>query len=231
MKHYIYEELAKYYDLFFPLDKSDKKLVLFILNLAKGKALLDIGCGTGAFDELLTRKFNINGIDNSKGMLDIAKKKVPKAIFYKKDIKKFKLNEKFDVIVSFGSVFNYFNYSEIERIFANVRKYLKKNGLFVFDIGFNTKSYKPKVWMKKFKNITIKCEQTKTKNNKIFLKFEFKVNNIVYKDKHLHYLFDIYKVKNILEKIGFNTEIYDREKLIKFSKKSEWPLFICRLKP
>ena len=71
----------------------------------KGKKVLDVGCGTGLFAWSAAKKgANVTGIDFSEEAIKIAKKRqnIANLKFEKKDVKEIK--EKFDVIVSIGTL-------------------------------------------------------------------------------------------------------------------------------
>jgi len=75
---YFSRETAEHYDRSPRMRKVQKELTeraLELLDLKKGK-ILDVGCGTGLSMEVLReRGFDAIGIDVSKPMLDVAKKK------------------------------------------------------------------------------------------------------------------------------------------------------------
>lgn len=77
---------------------------------SKGISILDLGCGNGRFLKYLKEQgINIKhyvGVDNSKILLNIAKKENPEAEFFDLDLNTMewgeKIDGKFDLIVSFG---------------------------------------------------------------------------------------------------------------------------------
>jgi len=93
----------------------------------KNKSVLDVGCGTGLFSFLAAKKGGkVLGIDYSKEAISIAKKKYShKNLLYKniniKDISK----EKFDVIVSLGTLEHMDEPFKMLKIF---QKHLKPKG-------------------------------------------------------------------------------------------------------
>jgi malonyl-CoA O-methyltransferase len=67
-----------------------------------GIEVLDAGCGTGHFCELLAKRnlARITGIDLSPAMIDVASKRVPAASFICDDLNSLQLaNEKYDLVV------------------------------------------------------------------------------------------------------------------------------------
>ena len=78
------KEYSNIYDFLYTQKNYIKEFLLIkkIIkdNLSKPSSLIDLGCGTGKYSNLLTKlKLNVVGVDRSKEMLKIAKKK-----FYKR---------------------------------------------------------------------------------------------------------------------------------------------------
>ena len=65
----------------------------------KAKQLLELGCGTGTMLSHLSGKYSCTGIDNSREMLKIAKRKAPYAEVFEGDITDFELDTTFDAVI------------------------------------------------------------------------------------------------------------------------------------
>lgn len=105
-------------------------------NHPKAKTLLELGCGTGSLLSDLSQHYLSTGIDLSLEMLIQARKKLPKVRFLHSDITKFKLQEKFDVIICvFDTINHVTSFKKWELIFAQVVKHLCPDGIFIFDIN------------------------------------------------------------------------------------------------
>lgn len=106
-------------------------------NTSKGKVLyLGIGSGRG-YLKLIKNNSNIYGLDYSKTMVESLKKKNPK-IDATKIIFANVLNAKiekgsFDKIIAPFSFFTQFEIDDVEKIFANCNKWLKKDGILITD--------------------------------------------------------------------------------------------------
>lgn len=106
---------------------------LELLGNVKGKKILDLGCGTGIYAKLLTKKgAKIKGFDISPRMIEIAKKENPNLDLRVGSGNKIPFKEKFDVVLA-SLVLDYFN--NWDKPFKQVSKVLKKKGYFVFSIG------------------------------------------------------------------------------------------------
>lgn len=94
-----YEKIAGTYTRKYFRDKSDLPFIdRFLGHLKPGSKVLDVGCGPGQFSKYISGKgFRVVGIDLSKEMLNIAKKKVPKVRFKLMDMRNLKFDdESFD---------------------------------------------------------------------------------------------------------------------------------------
>ena len=142
-----YTSFAKVYDLFMDNIPYEKwcKYVLEILNkygITDG-IVLDLGCGTGTFTELLALAgYDMIGIDNSEEMLNIATEKRVQSgldiLYLLQDMREFELYGTVRAIISICDSINYvLNYEELVKVFSLVNNYLDPDGIFIFD--FNTK--------------------------------------------------------------------------------------------
>lgn len=136
-------ELVKYYDRFFLQELRLSREVQYINSLLQNYALhqcyniLDVGCGTGAHDELLAKmKYQVQGIDVSKDMISYAKKERvhPNLRFDVQDIRKYNLDKRFDACISLSHVIGYqLQNQEVEGMLANINRSLVEGGLFIFN--------------------------------------------------------------------------------------------------
>ncbi|NIP66578.1 methyltransferase domain-containing protein [Candidatus Bathyarchaeota archaeon] len=110
------------------------------LNL-QPQSILDLACGTGTAAILLAQRgFKVYGVDRSEEMLEIARKKSAKervqVEFVLSDIRNFVLPEKVDLAISLYDSLNYIlEREELVSVFGRVKRYLKENGLFMFDMN------------------------------------------------------------------------------------------------
>ena len=133
------------YDLFAPfydaVMEEPIKTVDFVKDLIKkynpeAKNILELACGTGNILAGLSNKYAKVGLDNSSGMLAIARKKVPKAEFVQGDMRVFELGRKLDVVLCvFDSINHLINFSDWVKVFQQAEKHLSENGIFIFDLN------------------------------------------------------------------------------------------------
>ncbi|MDB9752275.1 class I SAM-dependent methyltransferase [Pelagibacteraceae bacterium] len=109
--------------------------------LPHSKSLLDLGCGTGQYSNLMTKlQLNIVGVDRSSSMLKIAKKKYKKnkkLNFVKSEIEKIDLNKKFDIISALFHILSYHTTDiKINKFFSKSHSHLNNNGILIFDFWY-----------------------------------------------------------------------------------------------
>jgi ubiquinone/menaquinone biosynthesis C-methylase UbiE len=105
------------------------------------ESILDLACGTGTAAILLAkRNLKVYGVDGSPNMLKIAKKKAARekvhVEFILSDMRSFSPPEKVDLVISLYDSLNYIvTPKELVSVFSRVKKALKENGLFMFDVN------------------------------------------------------------------------------------------------
>jgi 2-polyprenyl-3-methyl-5-hydroxy-6-metoxy-1,4-benzoquinol methylase len=117
---------------------NNKEYFNIIINYFKrykgNLSLLDAGCASGDFLHLLSKKknFDLTGIDFSKPLLNLARKKVPSATFRLINLKKkINLNDKYDICTCLGTLSVFDNKFRILNKLVNLVK--KKGELIIFD--------------------------------------------------------------------------------------------------
>lgn len=124
-----YDDIAKEYAEEFFYDTSDNKYIDIFLNSLEGIKVLDVGCGNGRDCKYISQKgFEINGIDLSVGMLEIAKERVSNGKFEIMDITSITYQDNsYDGIISNCSLFHV-SVEELPKTLESFRKILKPNG-------------------------------------------------------------------------------------------------------
>ncbi len=142
-----YEEItaSKHIRLIYELEKEmlDK---LFEETGSTDKSVMDFACGSGRWTQYLEKKFaECVGVDVSKEMVTVAEGKCQKAKFVVTDITADTVDEaiegkQFDMITAF----RFFKNAEQDlrrSVVAKLPKYLKEDGLLIFDVHLNTWSF------------------------------------------------------------------------------------------
>ncbi len=160
--------------------KKELKIFLKLLDKKRKDKILELGCSSGFLTRYLGK---VTAIDTSKEMLEIAKKKNPKARVLEADMFKlpFKKNS-FDKIVTMR-VWVHLPENELRKALREARRVLKKNGKIIFDaedrsflrkfVGF---FYKRIFNIKGFKIYQYSLKRLK----KILYEEDFKIEKVIY---------------------------------------------------
>jgi SAM-dependent methyltransferase len=105
-------------------------------NLPMGAKILDLCCGTGqVVQQLLSKGYQVTGLDSSEGMLYYARQNAPDGQFILADARFFELPPTYDAIISTNVGLNHImSFEELKSTFQNVYAALLENGSFMFDI-------------------------------------------------------------------------------------------------
>ena len=219
MKNYYNKVQSRYYDLWVSKYYNYKDDVASFENVFKGKSILEVGLGTGLFASfLIKRGFEVEGIEPSVYMLSILKSKFPNIPCYKEDVVSFDIDKKYDMVVSHGSFplisirggvpfFDCFLEDDEQNFkgFLNIRKHLKKGGLFLANVQLDKQENIeiPRV----YKNKLI-FEDNLSKKTHYFWNGENwevaqTIVSIVYDEKQFN---------EIMNKAGFNVIGFDKNK-------------------
>lgn len=133
---------AKFYDKVWGRRNynTDVKFLDDLFRKCKCRRIIDVGCGTGNHSIRLSKLgYEVTGVDVSPSMLRIAKKKdgEAKIRFLQGDMRRleklFSSGQKFDAAICIGQVMsNLLLDKDVKVFFKELRKILKKKGLFVF---------------------------------------------------------------------------------------------------
>lgn len=125
-----YNQIADLYtDRYFDIS-SDLSLVDRFLNQLPAKAkILDLGCGPGNFAQYLVSKgFEVIGIDISSKMLNIAKSHLPQISFHQGDFRSIPYaDQSFDAIFSAYSLIH-IPQTDVVQVIGEMRRVLKGEG-------------------------------------------------------------------------------------------------------
>jgi malonyl-CoA O-methyltransferase len=112
-----------------PIKNLSNQILESWLPLTTGIEVLDAGCGTGHFSEILTNRnlAKVTGIDFSPLMIDVAKKRVPAAEFICQDLSSVQLERnRYDLVIS-ALVLAHIR--ELDPTLTKLIRGLKKGGL------------------------------------------------------------------------------------------------------
>lgn len=139
-----YTGFAEVYDMFMddiPYEEWYEyvKMLLDEYEIHDG-LVLELGCGTGTFTELLSAGgYDMIGVDNSGEMLEIAMEKRAQSgadiLYLQQDMREFELYGTVRAVISVCDSMNYIGTEEdLREVFSLVNNYLDPKGIFIFDL-------------------------------------------------------------------------------------------------
>lgn len=143
-KNTAYSSFARVYDLFMndiPYEEwyHYVKELLCEYDIRDG-LVLELGCGTGTFTQLLADGgYDMIGVDSSAEMLEIAMEKKEESgadiLYLLQDMREFELYGTVRAVVSICDSMNYIGTEEeLKTVFSLVNNYLDPQGIFIFDM-------------------------------------------------------------------------------------------------
>ena len=244
-----YGKLAEVYDLMMR-DVDYEGWVEYVLTIWKKlnfrpERVLDLGCGTGnAAIPLSKRGFKVIGVDLSKDMLKVAKKK-SKGLgikYLQADMSKLKLGSSFDAVVCLYDSLNYLlQESKVQSAFWGVYKILNPGGIFIFDV-YTIKKLSQR-WEKNkkcidFGNLHVCCRDSFDKQmliNTLYLDLFLKNQNGKYErfnEVHKERGYSLSDLRSWLEKVGFKFKgMYNALTFDKPTKESNRVYFVAQKSP
>lgn len=147
----MFSKSAQYYDeIYASIDKDytaeAKKAhkIIQAFKKSKGKSLLDVACGTGFHASLLSKYYQVEGIDLDPEMLAVAKKKHPNIRFHQGDMTDFDLARQFDALVCLFSSIGYVRTkSGLQKAIKNMSKHLLPGGVLLIEPWFTPRQWHP----------------------------------------------------------------------------------------
>lgn len=132
-----YEEIVQWFD-----DARTKTLMeseylnLIVNSVPAGGSVLDLGCGTGEpiAQFFMGKGFKITGIDGSKKMIELCKKRFPSERWIVSDMRNINLNQQFDVVLAWHSFFHLDQDSQ-RKMFKIFKAHIKPGGILAFTSG------------------------------------------------------------------------------------------------
>jgi ubiquinone/menaquinone biosynthesis C-methylase UbiE len=111
------------------LEKSKNDLLNCVAtNLKNDDEILEIGCGPGMYLSILPNLYKKVACDINEGLLEIAKKQVSSATFYKGNFSDITFKESFNFIYCIG-VLVYFTPTELKHVLTKAHQLLNKDGI------------------------------------------------------------------------------------------------------
>lgn len=215
-----YQQMAKYYDLFYKKKNYDKESTFLENLINKRKTILDVGCGTGLHMHYLEEKnYQVEGIDLNQGMLDVAKTRV-NGTLYHGNLLDFKPHKKYDAIISMFAVFNHLaNEQELEESLLHWYEYLNTKGILIIDLHNGRKSGEKETTVNNYKRIMKWTFDSTTFKEKT--EITYMIDGKIYQDTHEFQIYKFSQLESILKKHNFKYQLYENYSFTKASNNSK----------
>jgi SAM-dependent methyltransferase len=187
------------------------KLILGNIRLSSGVKILDMACGAGRHAIIFARKnFDVTAVDLSESLLAIAKKNADdenlNINFVHSDIRNFKSDDKFNLVLNLFTSFGYFESDEEN--FAVLQKaydLLTDDGFFVLDF-FNSYFLQQNLVESSEENLgEVKIHQfRKIKENRVTKKIVITKNGNLSQFEESVRMFTKDELVNAIQNIGFD---------------------------
>jgi len=135
----LYRDLAKYYDAIYewknyPAEVRRLEQIARRYGRSGGTSWLDVACGTGKHLELLRRRHDCMGVDESPEMLRLASRRLPGLRLVRGDMRSFCLHRGFDVVSClFSAVGHLTTEHDLRRAFENFSRHLRPGGVAIVE--------------------------------------------------------------------------------------------------
>jgi len=132
-----YEEIVSWFD-----DARTKTLMvseylnLIVKSVPASSSVLDLGCGTGEpiAQFFIDKGFKVTGVDGSKKMIELCKKRFPNEQWIVSDMREINLQQRFDVVLAWHSFFHLDQDSQ-RKMFKIFSTHTKTGGVLAFTSG------------------------------------------------------------------------------------------------
>lgn len=111
-------------------------LNLIVNSVSAGGSVLDLGCGTGEpiARFFIDKGFKVTGVDGSKKMIELCKKRFPNERWIMSDMREINLNQQFDVVLAWHRFFH-LDHDSQRKMFKLFESHIKPGGILAFTSG------------------------------------------------------------------------------------------------
>lgn len=137
---------AKFYNAIYKFkdyaQASEQLYTLLQQHNPQAKTLLDVGCGTGKHLEYLQKYYQVEGIDISPELLEVARQASPEITFHQANMVDFNLGHSFDVVICLFSAIAYVKTIEcLDIAVASLARHLQPGGIMIVEPWVSPEKY------------------------------------------------------------------------------------------
>jgi len=138
----MYTRLAELYDVIYAKKDyaNEARLLHGVIERcartprAEKRTLLDVACGTGVHLSRLREWYDVEGIELSPWMLDVARRRLPDVPLHQYDMRHFDLGRRFDAVTCLFSAIGYMrSVSELRRAIGTMTRHVLPGGLVIVE--------------------------------------------------------------------------------------------------
>ncbi len=145
----MFSKSAQYYDEIYTAVGKDyaaeaakTRAIIKMYKQTKGKALLDVACGTGMHAGYLSKYYRVEGLDLDAKLLSVAKKKHPQIPFHQGDMTSFDLGHQFDAVVCLFSSIGYVKTKpRLQKAIRAMARHVLPGGVLIVEPWFSAKQW------------------------------------------------------------------------------------------
>lgn len=206
-----YDKLATYYDELLGDEAAYQEWLRYIEQFP-AKKVLEIASGSGVLAQLLEKKgYEVVASDLSSAMREVARKNGFCGRYEIINMIDFSLNEKFDLILCVCDSLNYLQPEELLPFFTNVRKHLKPDGHFIFDMHatFRLQEFQEEYIEEGELSDGSGYQWTILADNyrhSLMETFVFFTDEGIFQENHYQYVFDVATMNAVCKKAGIAVE-------------------------
>lgn len=142
-------QTARYYDKIYAFkdyQAEAQRLTAVIRRHLRsdGNRLLDVACGTGRHIEHLKADFQVEGLDISEGLLELARELNPGILFHQGDMIHFELAKRYDVVTCLFSSIGYVRTVEnLRQAIGCMAQHVVPGGVVIIEPWFTPDTWRP----------------------------------------------------------------------------------------
>jgi len=142
----MFTKSARYYDALYSFKNYDETCVRLREFIERyhpsAKRLLDVACGTGRHLEFLRQHYDVEGLDLSPELLEVASRRCPTVPLHHADMTGFQLTRRFDVVLCLFSSIGYTKTAvRMQDAVRSMANHLNPGGLLLVEPYFTPQQY------------------------------------------------------------------------------------------
>ena len=148
----MYDRSAAYYDAIYgavgndyAADADRVHATIVARKQSQGHRLLDVACGTGGHVEYLKQHYEVEGVDISPAMLEIARQRNPDVTFHLADMARMQLGTTFDAVICLFSSIGYAKTVEaLHQTLQTFARHTTPGGVVIVDGWLGPEQWQPR---------------------------------------------------------------------------------------